>query len=77
MHWDQKVHPDEEEVRSWAFRSLVTKCPIKKGQRIEEDMIWSKRPGTGIPSYRMKEVIGKYAANDIAENVLLKEEDFR
>ena len=30
-------------------------------------MIWSKRPGTGIPSYRMKEVIGKYAANDIAE----------
>lgn len=73
----KKVHPDEEEVRSWAFRSLVTKCPIKKGQRIEEDMIWSKRPGTGIPSYRMKEVIGKYAANDIAENVLLKEEDFR
>ena len=72
----KKVHPDEEEVRSWAFRSLVTKCPIKKGQRIEEDMIWSKRPGTGIPSYRMKEVIGKYAANDIAENVLLKEEDF-
>lgn len=40
-HWDsvKKVHPDEEEVRSWAFRSLVTKCPIKKGQRIEEDMI--------------------------------------
>lgn len=60
------------------YRSGVwSECPIKKGQRIEEDMIWSKRPGTGIPSYRMKEVIGKYAANDIAENVLLKEEDFR
>lgn len=72
----KKVHPGEEPIRSWAFRSLVTKCPIKKGQRIEEDMIWSKRPGTGIPSYRMKEVIGKYAAQDIEENVLLKEEDF-
>ncbi len=71
----KKVHPGEKEVRSWAFRSLVTKCPIKKGQRIEEDMIWSKRPGTGIPSYRMREIIGKYAATDIDENVLLKEDD--
>ena len=66
----KKVHPGEEETRSWAFRSLVTKRPIKKGQRIEEDMIWSKRPGTGIPAYRMKEIIGKYAATDIDENVL-------
>lgn len=73
----KSVHPNEEPIRSWAFRSLVTKCEIKKGQRIEEDMIWSKRPGTGIPSYRMKEVIGKYAAQDIAENVLLREEDFQ
>ena len=73
----KKVHPEEQQNRSWAFRSLVTRCPIKKGQRIEEDMIWSKRPGTGIPAYRMKEVIGKYAAQDIDENVLLKEEDFR
>ena len=72
----KKVHPEEEQTRTWAFRSLVTRCPIKKGQRIEEDMIWSKRPGTGIPAYRMKEVIGKYAAQDIDENVLLKEEDF-
>ena len=72
----KKVHPGEEETRSWAFRSLVTKRPIKKGQRIEEDMIWSKRPGTGIPAYRMKEIIGKYAAADIDENVLLKEDDF-
>lgn len=39
-------------------------------------MIWSKRPGTGIPAYRMKEIIGKYAAADIDENVLLKEDDF-
>lgn len=72
----KKVHPGEEETRSWAFRSLVTKRPIKKGQRIEEDMIWSKRPSTGIPAYRMKEIIGKYAATDIDENVLLKEDDF-
>lgn len=70
------VHRDEEPIRAWAFRSLVTRCPIQKGQRIEENMIWSKRPGTGIPSYRMKEVIGKTAVRDIKENVLLKEEDF-
>lgn len=40
-------------------------------------MIWSKRPGTGIPSYKMDEVIGKVAVRDIEENVLLKYEDFK
>ena len=39
-------------------------------------MIGSKRPGTGIPSYRMEEVIGKRALCDIEENMLLKYEDF-
>ena len=72
----KKVHPGEKSVRSWASRSIVTKCPIKKGQRIEEDMIWTKRPGIGIPAHRMQEVIGRYAAQDIEANVLLKEEDF-
>lgn len=73
---DKIVHESEKSIREWAFRSIVTCCTIKKGQKIESDMIWSKRPGTGIPSHKMNEVIGKIATRDIEENVLLKYEDF-
>lgn len=71
------VHDNEKQIRKWAFRSIVTRCFIRKGQKILPEMIWSKRPGTGIPSYRMDEVIGKVATQDIKENVLLKFEDFQ
>ncbi|MEY8326419.1 N-acetylneuraminate synthase family protein [Lachnospiraceae bacterium 54-11] len=73
---EKVVHEDEKVIREWAFRSIVSCCPIKKGQMIKKDMVWSKRPGTGIPSYKMNEVIGKKAVCDIEENVLLKYSDF-
>ena len=38
-------------------------------------MIWSKRPGTGIPAKLMKKVIGKKAKKNIKENQLLKWSD--
>ena len=40
-------------------------------------MIWSKRPGTGIPSYRMDELIGKTTVKDIPNNVLISWEDVK
>lgn len=73
---EKRVHDAEDPIREWAFRSIVTRCPISKGQTITHDMIWSKRPGTGIPSHRMEEIIGKKATVNIGENVLLKESDF-
>ena len=35
-------------------------------------MIWSKRPGTGIPSRFMSKVIGKRAKKFIKKNTLIK-----
>ncbi len=72
---EKKVRPKEEAIRQWAFRSIVSTCEIRKGTVITQDMIWSKRPGTGIPSWKMDEVIGKTAVRDIPVNVLIKEED--
>ena len=69
------VHEKEEQIRSWAFRSIVTLCDIKKDEIIMPDMIWSKRPGTGIPSKKIEEVIGKRVKCDIKANTLLKWED--
>lgn len=73
---EKKVREKEKDIRAWAFRSIVSVKKIHAGEVISQDMIWSKRPGTGIPSYKMDEVVGKIAKYDIAENQLLKETDF-
>ena len=72
---EKSVHQKEEKIREWAFRSIVTTTEIKKGETITGEMIWSKRPGTGIPAYKRDEIIGKKAIKDIDKNVLLKIED--
>lgn len=65
------VHHKEEQIRKWATRSLVTTRFIKKGEVISNDMIWSKRPGTGIPSHNFWEVVGQKTLCDIPQNTLL------
>ena len=73
----KEVHEKEKSIREWAFRSIVSLREIKKGETITQDMIWSKRPGTGIPSYKMGEVLGKKAVRDIKNNVLVMPEDIQ
>ena len=72
---EKKVHSSEEGIREWAHRSVVSLVDIPEGTTITQEMIWSKRPGTGIPSYRMDEVIGKVAKRDIEANTLVAWED--
>ena len=71
----KEVHKNEKIIRDWAFRSVVSIVEIKKGDLITEDMVWTKRPGTGIPSKEIGNVIGKVAKVDIPNNVLIKWED--
>jgi sialic acid synthase SpsE len=73
---ERKVQDRERPIREWAFRSLISTRRISAGELIGDEMVWSKRPGTGIPSWRMDEVIGKRAARDIEANVLLRWDDF-
>lgn len=72
---EKKVHEKEVEIREWAFRSIVSLGEIKAGAVIDEGMIWSKRPGTGIPSHHRNEVLGRTAQRDIKANQLLVWED--
>lgn len=67
----KKVHRKESAIREWAFRSLVTTRDIRAGEMLSSDDIWSKRPGTGIPSKEMSKMIGKIAIVDIPKNTLL------
>jgi len=65
------VHAREAQIREWAFRSIVTLRPIASGEPIAADAVWTKRPGTGIPSRHLPEVIGRTAARDLPANALL------
>jgi N-acetylneuraminate synthase len=73
---EKRIHAQEEPIREWAFRSIVSVKPIKEGESIAKDMIWSKRPGTGIPSWKMDQVIGRIAKRNIPANTMLAWEDF-
>ena len=73
----KKVNFKEKPIRKWAFRSIVSTKQIKKDETITEKIIWSKRPGTGIPSKLMHRVIGKKAKKNIKINSLLKWSDFK
>jgi N-acetylneuraminate synthase len=73
---NKKINDNEKAIREWAFRSIVSTKKLKKGEKITQEMIWSKRPGTGIPSYRMDELIGKTLIHDIDQDVILSWEDF-
>ncbi len=72
---EKKVHGREKQIREWAFRSIVTTRAVKSGDIITGEMIWAKRPGTGIPSRFRDQIIGRRARRDIAGNKLVTWED--
>lgn len=58
--------PEEQVTIDFAFATLVTIRPIKKGERFTKDNLWAKRPGTGsIRAERFEEVLQKTATQDI------------
>ena len=71
----KEVYLKEMPIRKWAFRSIVSITDIKKNTKISQSMIWSKRPGTGIPAKDMAKVIGKKAKINIPSNKLIKWSD--
>ena len=68
----KKLYPKEKIIRQWATRSLISTRLIKKGEKISNKNIWSKRPGTGIPSKYFDQLIGKKVLKDIKKNKLIK-----
>jgi N,N'-diacetyllegionaminate synthase len=72
---DKSVHAREAPIRAWAFRSLVATRRILAGEVLDETAVWSKRPGTGIPSHLRQHVIGRVALQDIEPTRLLSWDD--
>lgn len=67
---------DEVATRNSVRRSAVSACLIRKGTRLEENMVIFKRPGTGIAPKECLALLGKIAIRDIPEDTLLNYDDF-
>lgn len=67
---------EEQPTINFAYATVVTIKPVKKGEPFTEDNIWVKRPGTGeILAEFYDDVIGKVATKDIAADELLAYKD--
>jgi N-acetylneuraminate synthase len=73
-----KVPAEEEQVTmDFAFATVCSISPIKKGDQFTKDNIWVKRPGTGeILAEHFNDIIGKMATRDIAIDEQLKSSDY-
>ena len=72
----KELNEEALRVRDGFSESVVTIRSVKKGEEFKERFnVWVKRPGTGIPSYKLQDVVGKRASRDLPANYLLKPED--
>lgn len=71
---DGVKRPSESEKKNTeiARKSIVAKCFIRAGERLTEDNLTTKRPGSGISPMRWNEVVGKTAVRDFAQDELIE-----
>lgn len=66
-------NPQKKELQylNLARKSVVTKRSIKKGEKFTLENLTIKRPGSGIKPKEFFKILGKRAAKNIAEDLLL------
>jgi N-acetylneuraminate synthase/N,N'-diacetyllegionaminate synthase len=67
----------EIENMDWARKSLVATRDLRAGERIEEIMLSSKRPGSGISPDQIAKVIGRVLNINVPSDTLLKWDFFK
>lgn len=78
MRGGSKEPAKEEQVTiDFAFATVCSIRPVKKGEVLSKENIWVKRPGTGtILAEHFNAILGKTALRDIANDEQLDWEDF-
>ena len=67
---------EEQVTIDFAFATVCTISPIKKGEFFTKENIWVKRPGTGaIPAEDYSIILGKKALKDLEQDEQLTWED--
>lgn len=77
MRGGEKAPAKEEKVTiDFAFATVCTIAPIKKGEKFTSENLWVKRPGTGeIHAEHYQSILGKFATKDLEEDVQLNRAD--
>ena len=69
---------DEKPVIDFAYASVCTTRPLKRGEKFTKNNIWVKRPGIGeIHATKYESLIGKKCASDLKKGILVKKKDVR
>jgi N-acetylneuraminate synthase len=72
----KKPAKEEQVTIDFAFATVCTIQPIKKGEKLTKENIWVKRPGTGkILAEHFNELLGKVATRDLENDEQLTWED--
>jgi len=69
--------PEEEQMAQISRKSLVLSKKIQSGQIITEDHLELKRPGIGIGSSMLKDIVGKSVVLDLPEGHMIKWSDIK
>jgi sialic acid synthase SpsE len=70
------ILPEERPVIDFAYASVVTIRPVKRGEAFTAENIWVKRPGTGeLHAKDFDQVLGRKAAKDLTADVQLRRAD--
>lgn len=77
MGREKKINEREKPIRTWARRSIVTLDSIPQGTILTEDLIWTKRPGTGVEAKHLDKFVGKKTARDLEKDYLIQWEDIK
>ena len=64
-----------EPLRRLFFKSIVTTRDLPASTVISESHLAVKKPGTGIPARKIREIIGRKLRHDVVMDQLLQEED--
>ena len=72
---DKPVLPEEQELKSWAFHSVVASKPIDEGAPLTESNVTTKRPGVGIPASDYYEVLGCTVERSIEADEIIRYDD--
>ena len=78
MRGGTKNPAKEEQVTiDFAFASVCTIAPVKKGEIFTMENIWVKRPGTGeILAGEFENIVGKRSLSNLKSGVQLKRKDY-
>ena len=69
---------EEQVTRNFAFASVVSIKKITKGEKLNMDNLWVKRPGNGyFNAEKFTSLIGKKASRNIKQNYQIKKNDIK